>query len=340
MLGNWPGEELPTSLANLSFNTSSELDSTSLIFSSSELSSGYDFSGVPITIESKKNIIRPSFQQIYSENNTILVSPGEDISFPLLYNTSDDQNSLSGLTLNVHYNSTLLSPSGENNGVTDQITASIYSTNVVIDDIDDLDNNSSTDKIIQLAWGDMLNQWPGEELPTSLATLSFKTPSYAKDPLTGQRVVTTLGYSASETASGYDFIGEATTLESQIFNLDVDGDGKVKALSDGIMIIRKLVGPAFEGDALTAKAISPDATRDTDEIHEYIQGGIDSGILDVDQNGETKALSDGLMIIRKLVGPAFEGDALTAKAISPNATRDTDEIHAYIESLIIVDPIA
>ena len=52
--------------------------------------------------------------------------------------------------------------------------------------------------------------------------------------------------------------------------LDVDGDGSVTALGDGLMVIRKLFGSAFEGDKLTDKAISTDATRSTEEIHEYI----------------------------------------------------------------------
>ena len=36
------------------------------------------------------------------------------------------------------------------------------------------------------------------------------------------------------------------------------------------MVIRKLFGAAFHGDKLTEKAMSNDATRTTDEIHEYI----------------------------------------------------------------------
>ena len=43
---------------------------------------------------------------------------------------------------------------------------------------------------------------------------------------------------------------------------DIDGDG--------LMIIRKLFGSSFDGSKLTDKAISNDATRTTDEIHEYI----------------------------------------------------------------------
>jgi len=37
------------------------------------------------------------------------------------------------------------------------------------------------------------------------------------------------------------------------------------------MVIRKLFGPAFGGDKLTDKAMSNDATRTTEEIHEYIE---------------------------------------------------------------------
>ncbi len=59
-------------------------------------------------------------------------------------------------------------------------------------------------------------------------------------------------------------------LTGQAFNHDVDGNGQVTPFGDGLMVIRKLFGAAFAGDKLTDKAISNDATRTTDEIHEYI----------------------------------------------------------------------
>ncbi len=52
--------------------------------------------------------------------------------------------------------------------------------------------------------------------------------------------------------------------------IDVDGDGEVTALGDGLMVIRKLFGAGFDGVKLTDKAISSNATRTTDEIHDYI----------------------------------------------------------------------
>ena len=85
------------------------------------------------------------------------------------------------------------------------------------------------------------------------------------------------------------------------------------------MILRKMFGTAFEGDALTDGAIDSGATRTTDEIHEYIQWGMDSMALDIDKDGEVKAFGDGLMSLRHLFGTAFEGAALTDGALSPDS---------------------
>ena len=60
----------------------------------------------------------------------------------------------------------------------------------------------------------------------------------------------------------------------------------------------------------------------------------------MDSDGEVGAFSDGFMILRKMFGDAFEGDALTAKAITDSATRETNEIHDYIAAMTSVDPIA
>ena len=85
------------------------------------------------------------------------------------------------------------------------------------------------------------------------------------------------------------------------------------------MVIRKLFGSAFADDALTNKAISAEATRSTEEIHEFIQAGVDSKDLDVDKDGKVTAFGDGLMVIRHLFGSAFAGDALIDKAISADS---------------------
>ena len=65
--------------------------------------------------------------------------------------------------------------------------------------------------------------------------------------------------------------------EPQIILRDVNGNYQVTALGDGLMVIRKLFGAAFGGDKLTDKAMSNDATRTTEEIHEYISAMTDVG---------------------------------------------------------------
>jgi hypothetical protein len=262
--------------------------------------------------------LTPTTQEVFTSKTQIGYSPSKNITVPLQYRTSTGDSQLSGLTLNVHYNSNVLTPGATNNGVSDQIPAAITSTKV-IQDTNDLDNDPLTDKIIQMVWATFDNTFPNKTLPTTLANVTFNTSSQTTDPVTGEPLTTTLRYTASETASEYDFITNSTTLKATTFTLDVDGDGQVKALTDGLMVIRKLLGPAFDGDALTFKAIGSGATRTTDEIHDYIQSGIDSGLLDVDKNGKTTALTDGLMVIRRLLGPAFDGEALTFKALASDS---------------------
>jgi len=111
--------------------------------------------------------------------------------------------------------------------------------------------------------------------------------------------------------------------------LDIDGDGTASALTDGLLIIRRLFG--FTGAALTQDAIGEAATlTDPDEIAIKIDGLV--GELDIDLNGEAGALTDGLMIIRHLFG--FNGAALVDDAVADDATRtDPEDIAAYLEEL-------
>ena len=110
------------------------------------------------------------------------------------------------------------------------------------------------------------------------------------------------------------------------WTLDVDNDGQVTALGDGLMVIRHLFGTAFQGEALINKAIGPDSPYLTSSmesaaqaVSDHIQLGINSGLLDVDRDGQVTALGDGLMVIRHLFGEIFQGEALINKAISQSS---------------------
>ena len=189
----------------------------------------------------------------------------------------------------------------------------------VSDDLNDSDNDSATDKFIDIVWLDFNANFPGEDLPAKLATITFSSSEQSIDPISGELLSSSINFTSNNTAQNYGFSENSILLNAFPFNLDVDGDGKITALGDGLMVIRKLFGSAFAGNALTNKAISDNATRTTDEIHEYIQSGIDSQTLDVDHNEQVTALGDGLMIIRHLFGSAFSGNALIDKAISKDS---------------------
>ena len=108
------------------------------------------------------------------------------------------------------------------------------------------------------------------ELPINLSKLNLSSSKEGIDSLTGESKESKINFTSSDPATGYNFLSQSVVLNPQTFNLDVHGDGSVTALWDGLMVIRKLFGPAFEGEDLTSKAISSDATRTTEEIHEYI----------------------------------------------------------------------
>ena len=267
---------------------------------------------------SSSNIkIRPT-QSVYTSNDNYAFFGGKNISVPILYTTSNNQTNLTGLTLNVHYNSSIFTPSIENNGISNQLDASITGS-TLIDDTNNLDSDILTDKIIQLVWASFDSSFPGGILPASLATVSFGATENVIDSITGELITTDINFTASEMSSGYDFLRTSTTFTGQQFNLDVDGNGSVTALGDGLMIIRKLFDPVFAGEALTDNAISSQATRSTNEIHTFIGEAIDSGILDIDNSGQVKPLEDGIILMRSLLGPSFSGEALIRNAISSNS---------------------
>jgi len=116
------------------------------------------------------------------------------------------------------------------------------------------------------------------------------------------------------------------------FSFDIDADEDADALTDGLLVIRHLFG--FSGDSLVANATSSQATRqDPAEITSYLNDA--ESELDIDGDGESGALTDGLLLIRYQFG--FSGDALISGAIGEDAERTTaEQIEAYISERIPV----
>ena len=119
------------------------------------------------------------------------------------------------------------------------------------------------------------------------------------------------------------------------FTWDIDSDGQAEALTDGLLVIRHLFG--FSGDSLTSGAISGEAERTSaDDIAAYLNAADTE--LDIDGDGEAKALTDGLLLIRSLFG--FSGDSLISGAIGNGAERTTaDAVSAFIEQLNVSEQL-
>jgi len=125
---------------------------------------------------------------------------------------------------------------------------------------------------------------------------------------------------------------------NKAFSLNIDGNinnegvEEADALTDGILIIRYLFG-LTEGESLIANAVDEDSERNSaEQIGQYIEGC--KSMLDIDGNGKTDALTDGLLIIRYLFG--YRGDSLINNAVdTQNGTRIiASDIESYIEIII------
>jgi len=115
-------------------------------------------------------------------------------------------------------------------------------------------------------------------------------------------------------------------------SLDVDASiaaTRYDALTDGLLTLRYLSG--LTGTALTTGAVGDTATRtDPAAIKAYLDGM--GSALDVDDDGEAEASTDGLLIIRYLFG--LRGSALIAGAVDPLGNRTTAEaIESYLGTL-------
>lgn len=97
--------------------------------------------------------------------------------------------------------------------------------------------------------------------------------------------------------------------------LDVDGDGARMAMTDGILILRRMLN--LSSSALTAGATHACVPRNAGAIAQ----AINLPAYDIDGDGETRAETDGLLLLRAMLG--IRGDALIAGATGINATRRT-----------------
>ena len=105
--------------------------------------------------------------------------------------------------------------------------------------------------------------------------------------------------------------------------LDLDGNNTIDALTDGLLLLRAMLG--LTDAAVTNGAIGAGAARTT---WAQIQPFVHLAALDIDGNGTTSAASDGVMLLRAMFG--LTGTAVTNGAVV--GSRSWAEIRAYLNT--------
>ena len=110
--------------------------------------------------------------------------------------------------------------------------------------------------------------------------------------------------------------GRRFSMETAGPVLDLDGDGVLRPLTDGLLLLRDLSG--FSGPTLVAGALGEACTRcEPEEIEAHVASNMTS--LDIDGSGETEPLSDGVLVVLYLFG--FRDAALFEGAVEMDCAR-------------------
>ena len=112
--------------------------------------------------------------------------------------------------------------------------------------------------------------------------------------------------------------------------MDVDGDGSIRALSDGALMTRLL--SFVHDEALIAASVGAGSIRTSAQDIETRLMDM-SPLLDIDGNGRIDVSTDGVLLLRYLLG--LRGEALVASALGTNAGRSqSTEIESYLQTLM------
>lgn len=252
-----------------------------------------------------------------------------EYAITLSYNTSDNNRNLSGLAFRLHYDSSKLSLLTVDNHVPNGF---IEASEGLLD-TDDLDNDATTDKFVRLRWLPVTEgaTWPGDgdELPIELATVKFSVSDDFNN-----RGNTDLNFSPVTTPYGYIFRAETFPIDIAYVSFDVDKDGRLDALSDGLMFLRHLFSDASlrTVESITQGAISAQSPLTPQQVADNVDTVVEV-IGDIDDSGSLDALTDGLLLLRYAFG--IRGEALVNQATAIGANRTThEEVEAYIEKFL------
>jgi hypothetical protein len=195
------------------------------------------------------------YQSIYADSSLIFATIGQSIDLSIYYNASEAN--LSGLSVNVHFNSTLLDLQNYKSIISGVAISEI----VLLSDSDDLDGDPLTDQFIQFIWATFDNTFPGIQVPGEVAEVVFSGKHTLAD--NDRPKTTSIRFSASETASGYEFLGEDKDV---YLNYGNGTPASITSSSAGVF---------REGVTLTAPVVTGDPDGDAlnpNYSHQWFKG--------------------------------------------------------------------
>jgi hypothetical protein len=167
---------------------------------SGDISDGvsYGFDLNPTT-STQPPALEENTQHVYISETTSS-EDGSQLTAVVSYTSSSADTT--GLGLRIHFDSSVLSLSALTDALGDDV---IFTSNQAVADTSDADNNPVTDAFVDAAWASVLGDWPDQNLPTNLMTLTFDVNDSAA-------VSTVLGVSAIDSPQGFAFDGQALTV--------------------------------------------------------------------------------------------------------------------------------
>ena len=244
---------------------------------------------------------------------------GKPLELRVIYDTTNQENQLSGIGFRLHYDSNILSFEGIQDIIDKDI---IVNAQGPYEDLEDFDSNPATDLFISFGWASLFNDWPNIELPSLLMSALFNVNNQINAETFKN---TPINFSSISSPAGYSI--QATNFELEIAKAswDLDGNGHADALTDGLLMLRHNF--QIRGDDLVNGAVAVNSPLTTLEVEQSIENAYD--IVDIDDDGRVDALTDGLILLRHLFGLA--GDALTIGVISDTSNRSTNiQIEQYL----------
>jgi hypothetical protein len=183
-------------------------------------------------------------QQVMGNPSTQAAASGSSFSVEAIYSVDDNNSQLTGLGLQIHWDSTKLTLV---NVTGFEAVGFVATTTSCGADTNDEDNDPATDCKLLTAWAMPVGDWPGSSLPISLLTLDFTSNL-------GSEESTSVNFSTTSTAAGYSFAGSPAVINgSQVAVVCGDANGSGSAdIVDALLIARYAAGLSQTLDLIAA----------------------------------------------------------------------------------------